>query len=160
MVEITNKYIFDCFYYSIILFCFLSLGPASFHGPITQAPSVTNTPTAVAPSSNLSGPSVTCDSSPMEPISSPLAATTLETPNSTPLSRTPFLRSHTSPVTVMTGSTGKSPLRSCHTNSDAVTNLRRLATATFNSSPPNRSPTVVRQEQVMKFFIFISFYFS
>lgn len=65
-----------------------------------------------------------------------------------PLNRTPpsirstSVRPQTSPLI---GSNGKSPLRSCHTNSDAVLHLRRLATATYhvNSSPPNRSPTVV-----------------
>ena len=69
-----------------------------------------------------------------------------KTPNSSPsLNASPLLRPQTSPIDKITGgSTGKSPLRSCHTNSDAVTHLRRLATATYvNSSPTNRSPTVV-----------------
>lgn len=80
----------------------------------------------------------------MQPGSSPLPVV-LKSPNSTPPARSPFMRAHTSPVSQICASSGKSPLRSCHTNSDAVTHLRRLTTATFaNSSPPNRSPTVVR----------------
>ena len=94
--------------------------------------------------STLSGSPITYGSSPMQPTSSPLTVA-VKTPNSTPTTRSPFMRAQTSPVAQICVSTGKSPLRSCHTNSDAVTHLRRLTTATFvnNSSPPNRSPTVV-----------------
>lgn len=83
--------------------------------------------------------------------SSPLSAVS-KTPNSSPpAGRSPLLRLNTSPVDrIAGGSTGKSPLRSCHTNSDAVGHLRRLATATFvNSSPPNRSPTVVKYNSII-----------
>lgn len=67
-------------------------------------------------------------------VSSPSANVT---PN-----RSPFWKSRTSPHSAVGGS-GKSPLRSVHTNADAVVSLRRLATATFsNHSPPQRSPTV------------------
>lgn len=70
----------------------------------------------------------------------------IKSPNTTPsnIRSSILMRPHTSPLGTCS-STGRSPLRSCHTNSDAVTHLRRLATATYhaNSSPPNRSPTVV-----------------
>ena len=120
----------------------LYAGPASFYSPNNQSINSPNTPlnVSVGPS-GLSGTPVTYEaSSPMD--SSIVAATPTSSPSA---ALSPLSRPHTSPVDKFVGgSTGKSPLRSCHTNSDAVTHLRRLATATFvNSSPPNRSPTVV-----------------
>lgn len=124
------------------------VGPSTFQSPIVRAQQT-------EPAANLlktpvnSSVSVIGTNSPLardnELALSP--ATSVKTPNSSPPNRSPFLRAaHTSPLgQIVGGSTGKSPLRSCHMNSDATTHLRRLATATFvNSSPPNRSPTVVR----------------
>lgn len=106
-----------------------------------------STPAPAGPS-GLSGPPVNFET-PSSPMDSPTSEVS-KTPNSCPpAGRSSLLRPSTSPLDRITGgSTGKSPLRSCHTNSDAVTHLRRLATATFvNSSPPNRSPTVVKYKQ-------------
>ena len=122
------------------------VGPATFHSPTPQTTtsgvisySGLSTPSATGPSC-LSGPPVTCNSSPL--------TVAVKTPETTPSAG--FVQVQTSPVSLMTGSTGKSPLRSCHTNSDAVTHLRRLTTATFvNSSPPSRSPTVVRNRDLL-----------
>lgn len=135
----------------VVMSHFVTLGPASFFSPTSQMTSNPSTPvpitaTASGPSS-LSGPPVNfgTPSSPTDPSTSPLSSVSKTPSSSPPASRTPLLRPNTSPIDrINGGSTGKSPLRSCHTNSDAVTHLRRLATATFvNSSPPNRSPTVV-----------------
>lgn len=133
------------FLFALIDFLTL-LGPtvnSSFtNSPFSNQPIKTsslNTPTPSHNDKNSAEDTVemNCNSSPMDTVSSPLSMINL-----TPPPRSSSQRPHTSPLGV-TGS-GKSPLRSCHTNSDAVGHLRRLTTATFiNSSPPQRSPTVV-----------------
>lgn len=114
----------------------------------------TNTKTELKPLSSItaSSPSASSLASPKVSPSPNTTTNTTTINNSNNTGKSPVMKSslNNSPLSNVTG---KSPLRSCHTNADAVVQLRRLTAATF---APSSSPTngIVKCRELDKLILF------